>query len=112
MIDPNDVLATLKAHHRERMAGVTAEALAVEVCGQAGPGAVRRLRAAVEALRLAGEPVCGTPQTGYYYSERPEDIWETIEFLRGRALTSLVQLKPLKRRMASARREQTTLFNL
>jgi len=110
MIAPGDVLRILKAIHAGRGNGVTAETLTMEIHGRANPAAVRALRAAIEELRLGGEPVCGKPQTGYYYSDDPVDIQETIDFLRSRAMTTLVQLKPLKRRLARARRGQMTLF--
>ncbi|MDH5479125.1 MAG: hypothetical protein OEY50_12410 [Nitrospinota bacterium] len=110
MIHPDDVLRALKARHKGRLAGVTANALTVEITGRANPAAVRALRSAIEDLRRAGEPVCGKPQTGYYYSDQPQDIEETINFLRQRAMTTLVQIKPLERRLASARRGQMALF--
>lgn len=57
----------------------------------------RRLRNLVEELRMAGEPICAHPSTGYYYAETAEEIAEAIAFLRSRAMTSLQQIARLQR---------------
>lgn len=49
----------------------------------------REVRAAITELRLAGEPVCGHPRTGYFLARTPEELNATCDFLRNRALHSL-----------------------
>lgn len=75
-----DVLAT----HVGRGNGITAEALARHV--GVVPREVRRL---ISLLRAEGMAICGHPSTGYYIAATQEDVEETCQFLRSRALHSL-----------------------
>lgn len=50
----------------------------------------RTLRSAISALREAGIAVVGTPDTGYYLAQNPEELNECCAFLRARAMHSLV----------------------
>lgn len=50
----------------------------------------RDVRKLVVALRQNGVAVCGTPKTGYYIAATADELAETIEFLKHRALHSLV----------------------
>lgn len=83
-ITANAVLARLRANHTGRKRGITCAALA----GSVGVRE-REARAAISELREDGHPVCGTPATGYFLAESPDELEATCEFLRGRALTSL-----------------------
>lgn len=51
---------------------------------------MRRVRHLVCELREEGTAVCGTPHTGYYIAATPEELEETCQFLRGRAMHSLM----------------------
>lgn len=87
----HDVLACLQRHiGHER--GITAEALARELDAPA-----RQIRHLVTELRLDGVAVCGHPKTGYFIAATPEELEETLKFLRSRALHSLVLESRLRR---------------
>lgn len=60
---------------------------------------MRRVRSLVSELREEGTAVCGTPHTGYYIAATPEELEETCQFLRGRAMHSLM-LESRLRKMA------------
>ncbi len=77
-------LQTLLARHIGRDNGMTAEAIAREL--GVLPRDVRKL---VTLLREEGIAVCGHPATGYYIAATPEELEETCQFLRSRALHSL-----------------------
>lgn len=49
----------------------------------------RNVRALVTELREDGIAICGTPRDGYYIAETAEELEETCQFLRQRALHSL-----------------------
>ncbi|MHB1053500.1 MAG: hypothetical protein ACYCZT_10585 [Thiobacillus sp.] len=49
----------------------------------------RHVRSLVSDLRMDGIAVCGTPRTGYYIAATPEEMEETCQFLRNRAMHSL-----------------------
>lgn len=49
----------------------------------------RQVRSLVSDLRMDGIAVCGTPKTGYYIASTPEELDETCQFLRHRAMHSL-----------------------
>ena len=51
---------------------------------------MRRVRTLVSELREDGHAVCGTPETGYFIAANPEELEETCEFLRNRALNLAV----------------------
>ena len=74
----------LKTHHRGRGNGISCEELAVRA--RCKP---RQVRLAITELREAGVPVCGHPNAGYYLAENAEELEETCQFLRSRALHSL-----------------------
>jgi len=50
----------------------------------------RTLRTLVTTLRDDGTAVVATPETGYYVAEAPDEIEECCQFLRSRALKSLL----------------------
>jgi biotin operon repressor len=80
--------AALKHGHAN---GQSANALAI------GLGTTpRAIRSMVDELIEAGTPVCAHPSTGYYIAETAEEIKETCEFLRSRALHGLAKAKQLR----------------
>ncbi|MBI2313550.1 MAG: hypothetical protein HYU77_13705 [Betaproteobacteria bacterium] len=87
----DQVLAVLSRHvGAER--GIHVEALVREVTGDLLPDPVaeRRLRAIISELREEGIAVCGHPSTGYYIAETAEELEASCQFLRSRAMHSLV----------------------
>ena len=50
----------------------------------------RQVRHLVTDLRMGGTAVCGHPRTGYFIAETPEELEQTLRYLRDRAMTSLV----------------------
>lgn len=92
----HSLLAALTRHvGRER--GITARALVVEICGAWSARAERELRHLVEQLRDDGVAVCADPAAGYHIAASSEELHASIRFLRQRALTSLRQIRQLKR---------------
>lgn len=49
----------------------------------------RKVRQAISHLREVGVPICGTPDSGYFYAKNREELEGTCEFLRSRAMHSL-----------------------
>lgn len=49
----------------------------------------RRVRLLVTEAREDGIAICGHPATGYYVARSTEELEDTIDFLKGRALHSL-----------------------
>jgi biotin operon repressor len=80
---PADLLSIL-SRHVGRDKGIAADTLA-ELLGVAP----RQVRTHVSALRGDGVAVCGTPETGYYIAATAEELDETCQFLRHRAMHSL-----------------------
>lgn len=79
-----DDLLSLLTHRVGAQYGTTVQTLADLM--HTTPRDVRKL---VSELRMDGVAVCGTPRTGYYIAATPEELEETCQFLRHRALTSL-----------------------
>lgn len=76
--------------HVGRARGVAADQLAYEVLLQQPHGAeLRRLRKCISTLRENGVAVCGRPETGYFIAATAEELEESCQFLRSRALHSL-----------------------
>ncbi len=84
MATTHQLLAALTGHIG-RDKGIAARHLAAMI-----DAPVRRVRALVTELRLEGEAVCGHPSTGYYMAATAEEVEETCQFLRARAMHSLV----------------------
>lgn len=87
-----DMLLALLAKHIGREAGVTAE----QIAGALGTNA-RVVRDLVTELRLDGRAVCAHPATGYFIARTPEELEETLAFLRSRAMHSLTVLAAMQR---------------
>ena len=49
----------------------------------------RAIRTHISDLREEGQAICGTPRDGYYIAATPEELTQTCEFLRERAMHSL-----------------------
>lgn len=85
------------SHHIGQGNGIHSRELARKLVGtDSGPAAERRLRAVITELRLEGHHVCGTPETGYYMAESPEELNRTCLFLHDRAMASLKQVARMK----------------
>lgn len=57
----------------------------------------RQIRMLISDLRADGHAVCGTPKDGYYIAATPEELERTCEFLRARAMHSLVLESKLRK---------------
>lgn len=79
----HDLLAVL-ARHVGRVNGISVHALAAQL-----DTTERHVRSLVSELRLAGHAVCGHPRDGYYIAANAEEMEETCQFLRNRAMHSL-----------------------
>ena len=79
----NDLLTVLSGHiGKER--GISVKMLAELLdCPQ------RAVRYLVTELRDDGVAVCGHPATGYFIAETSQELEETCQFLRSRAMHSL-----------------------
>ncbi len=84
MTTRHDLLASLR-HHIGAGNGVTADILAHTL-----NVTKRQVRLLVTELRMEGEHVCGTPRDGYYMASSAEELEHTLQFLRSRAMHSLV----------------------
>lgn len=80
------------AAHQGRDKGISARDLAAHL-----QLPQRRLRKLVSELREEGIALCGTPATGYYMAQTPEELRETCAFLEHRALHSLRKLSQMKK---------------
>lgn len=78
-----DVAAALQRHIGATN-GIRADDLAAELHVP-----VRHLRDLITALREEGTAICGKPETGYYIAANAEELEETCQFLRSRAMHSL-----------------------
>lgn len=91
------LLAALR-NHIGHSRGVTVTALAREVLGvEPTRGDERVVRRLIVELRLEGHHVCAHPASGYYLAESPQELSDTIAFLRERAMSSLSQIAAMKR---------------
>lgn len=84
-----DAMAIIVLHHLQackgKHMGISATALS------AATGLPERTqRSAISLLREAGHAVVGTPETGYYMAQNPDELRECCAFLRSRAMHSLV----------------------
>ena len=93
-----DALLALLSAHIGVGNGVTADDLA-SLLGLLP----RQVRSLITRLRLDGVAVCATPERGYFIAASGEELESTCQFLRGRAMHSLV---------LEARLRKTTLADL
>lgn len=78
------LIQLLATKHAGRANGIGAEALA-----NALSTSERMVRSLVSEAREAGLAISATPETGYYVAETAEELAESCEFLRSRAMHSL-----------------------
>jgi hypothetical protein len=90
-------LLTALSRHVGRANGCTGRQLVHEICGGWTASQERQLRQLIEELRDSGVAVCADPACGYHIARDSEELQASIRFLRGRALTSLRQIRQLKR---------------
>ena len=81
--------------------GIAGRDLVIDICGAWSARHERELRHVIEALRMEGIAVCGHPGTGYFIAATADEVQESIRFLRSRALTSLRQLRAMRRAAVS-----------
>lgn len=92
-----DTLLAALRNHIGRRQGVTVTALARECLGyEPTRGDERRVRELVVELRLEGHHVCATTEDGYFLALTPDELADTIAFLRKRAMRSLEQIAAMK----------------
>lgn len=82
----------LSTRHAGRANGIGAEDLARQICVHE-----RMLRSLVSEAREAGLAISATPETGYYVAQTAEELQESCEFLRSRAMHSLRMEAQLRR---------------
>lgn len=83
MTTPSQCLSVL-SHHIGKGNGIGVKDLAQQLSAQE-----RHVRTLISDLRGEGHAICGTPRDGYYIAATPEELQQTCEFLRHRALHSL-----------------------
>lgn len=90
-ITPAQVLTEL-SHHIGQENGIHVRELVTRITGQSVSCAMleRRIRTIVTELRMDGAHICGHPASGYYMAAVPEELEATLQFLRSRAMSSLL----------------------
>lgn len=83
-LDPKTAVFDVLSRHIGADNGITAKALA-----DTAQLTAREVRHQVSALRDEGIAVCGKPKTGYFIAANAEELQETVEFLKDRAMHSL-----------------------
>lgn len=91
MATKDDMLKALSVHIG-RSRGIPADHLALIL-----DSSTRQVRELVTQLRQDGVAVCGHPGTGYYIAASAEELEETCQFLRARALHSLMLESKLRK---------------
>lgn len=94
--DAHHVLQVL-SHHVGAADGVTVVQLCDELRHFGHPMNERRVRFAVEELRLHGNHVCAHPSRGYFIAETADELDETLSFLYRRGMSSLKQIAAMRR---------------
>lgn len=97
-ITADQVLAALQ-QHRGKNAGIHVRALVQAITGrESNPAAQeRRVRTLITELRLAGNEICGKPESGYFLAQNPAELEDTCKYLRSRAMSSLMQESRMRR---------------
>lgn len=80
----SDQLLNLLSRHIGKGNGIGVKELAQQLSVDE-----RQARKLVEELREDGHAICAHPSTGYYIAQTPEELEQTCEFLRSRAMHSL-----------------------
>jgi len=95
-LSPSLVLDVLGDHAGARN-GISARDLVRKIVGVSTAGGERKLRQVIVALRDAGHPIGGMPDTGYFLARSDDELDATCEFLYSRAMTTLRQVAALRR---------------
>lgn len=82
---PVVIVTQVLSAHRGAANGISAKALALACLITE-----RAVREAITALRMDGVGVAGTPETGYFLADSAAELEPTLQFIRSRAMTSLV----------------------
>jgi len=85
-------LLSLLTRHIGKGNGIGVKALATQL-----DTTERHVRTLTSELREDGHAVCGTPVDGYYIAATAEELQNTCEFLRSRAMHSLTLESRLRR---------------
>ena len=80
---PHAVACFLFINYRGQAQGINAEGLALAL-----KITVRSLRHVISNARKEGYPICGLPETGYFYPATREELTPTLSWLRNRASTT------------------------
>ena len=91
MATPSQLLNVL-TRHIGKGNGIGVKALATQL-----DTTERHVLTLTSELREDGHAVCGTPVDGYYIAATPEELQNTCEFLRSRAMHSLTLESRLRR---------------
>lgn len=84
MLASRDVLLNVMSRHIGRGHGIGVCDLALQL-----DVPERQVRSLITELRHDGVAICGTPKDGYYIAKDADELEETCNFLRRRALHSL-----------------------
>lgn len=87
------------SRHVGKANGVRIDRLVAEITGLLLPseGNERKVREIVSELREQGVAICARPETGYFIAETPEELEESCQFLRSRAMHSLTLESKLRK---------------
>lgn len=97
-ITPAQVLSELQ-RHIGKANGIHVRELTQRITGQLvnGEPQERKVRQVINDLRMDGAHICGHPSTGYFMAATPEELEETLQFLRSRSLTTLTLESRMRR---------------
>ena len=90
---PYQQLLTALSGHIGRDKGITARRLCAHL-----DVTERQVRALISEARENGYGICGKPRDGYFIADDADELEETCQFLRGRAMHSL-RLESLLRKI-------------
>lgn len=94
-VTPHAVLAALQGRVGAAN-GIKASDLAYVITRRVSAADERRLRDCVVLLRTQGQPVCASPEHGYFLAANDDELNATCRFLLDRAMTGLNQVAALK----------------
>ena len=92
MATKQDLMA-LMVFHKGSHYGISAKQIAQEL-----QVTERKIRQLVTECREDGHAICGHPSTGYFVAETKEEMQETLDFLKHRALHSLKLMSTLSKK--------------
>ncbi len=100
-INKAQVLAELQLHNG-RDYGIHIRDLVARILNSVltSEAAERKVREAIQELRLEKYPICAHPASGYYMAANTKELNETCKFLLDRADTSVQQVAAMKNREA------------